>query len=150
MVLSRRARAFSVLWSSAVLAGAFVAGAAAGGGGACAEAVASDSTMTKTNFIGSCKGWTQIGPERLPRTCQLYLVEMDQPASTAPPLTLKTSPEMNPAISVQRKTMGPAISAGVATRPRGMVPRTAEEIFASASAPADMSVSTHPGATQFT
>src|SRR5882724_2551327 len=147
MALSRRARAFAVLWSSAVFA-ATADGTGEVGDGACAEAVASDSKMAKANLIGSCKLGRRLYASGClrddPGLC------LGQPASTAPPLTLKISPDMNPAISVQRKTMGPAISAGVPTRPRGIVPKTAAEIFASANAPADMSVSTQPGATLFT
>ena len=45
---------------------------------------------------------------------------------------------------------GAAISCGVPTRPSGIFPRTVDLTFASAKAGADMSVSTQPGATQFT
>src|SRR5271170_6442869 len=39
------------------------------------------------------------------------------PASTAPPFTLKISPEINPAKGVQRKSTGAAISSTSAGRP---------------------------------
>src|SRR5258708_27909505 len=104
MAFSRRARAFSVLWSSAVFATA-ADGAGEVGDGACAEAVASDSKKAKANFIGSCK----LGRRLDLSGC------LDQPASTAPPVTLKTSPQENPAISVEQKAIGAAVFAGAAT-----------------------------------
>ena len=44
------------------------------------------------------------------------------PTSTAPPFTLNTSPETNPAHGVHRNTIGPAISSGSAARPSGINP----------------------------
>src|SRR5207245_10065843 len=74
----------------------------------------------------------------------------DQPTSTAPPFTLKISPVMKPACSVQRKRTGAAISSGVAARPRGIVAYTFLLTTGSLSAGAAMSVATQPGATQLT
>src|SRR5439155_264200 len=71
---------------------------------------------------------------------------------TLPPFTFRISPVMCPARSEQRNTMGPAQSSGLATRPSGIVrsmsslPRPASLAYGVA----DISVSTHPGATQFT
>src|SRR3984957_4855755 len=72
------------------------------------------------------------------------------PTSTAPPFTLTTSPVIKPASGVHKNRIGPAISAGSATRPMGMVARARARVGGSAMAGADISVSTHPGATQFT
>src|SRR6266550_4788236 len=72
------------------------------------------------------------------------------PTRTAPPFTLNTSPVMNPACGVHRNRMGAAISSGVATLPSGMVLRIRPRVLASLRASADMSVFTHPGATQLT
>src|SRR6267143_215141 len=71
------------------------------------------------------------------------------PQSTEPPFTFRISPVMCRANGEQRNRIGPATSSAVATRPRGIV-------FSSFPRPpaaygfADISVSTHPGATQFT
>src|SRR5437667_118925 len=46
--------------------------------------------------------------------------------------------------------MGAAISSGLAARPRGMTEKMALLVFGLCSAVADMSVSTHPGATEIT
>src|SRR4029077_20331342 len=73
-----------------------------------------------------------------------------QPHKTAPPFTLMISPVMKLARSEATKRMGPAISSAVAARPRVI---TVEAIFWPAfvsSTGLDMSVSTQPGATQFT
>src|SRR5207245_4553342 len=76
----------------------------------------------------------------------------DHPQSTLPPFTLRISPVMCPARSEQRNTIGPAQSSGLAKRPSGIVrsmsslPRPASLAYGVA----DISVSTHPGATQFT
>src|SRR5205807_6016223 len=72
------------------------------------------------------------------------------PTSTAPPFTLKTSPVMKPACSVQRKRMGAAISSGLPTRPKGISRRISSPLRGSSRAGRDMSVSTQPGATEFT
>ena len=71
-----------------------------------------------------------------------------QPIRTAPPLTLKISPEMKPARGVHRKRMGPASSSTWAGRPRGMVDITFLDVSGSLRAAADISVATQPGATQ--
>src|SRR3954471_9814088 len=75
---------------------------------------------------------------------------MFQPHRTEPPLTLRISPLMCLAHSVQRKTMGQPISFGVATRPIGIASSTDLRRPGCANASAHISVSTHPGATQFT
>jgi hypothetical protein len=49
-----------------------------------------------------------------------------------------------------RKTMGPAMSSGVATRPTGIVLRIASRSALLEKTSFVMSVSTQPGATQFT
>src|SRR5260370_23401000 len=72
------------------------------------------------------------------------------PHKTEPPVTLMTSPVMKLARSEATNRMGPAISSGVAARPRGM---TVEAIFWPAldsRTALDMSVATQPGATEFT
>src|SRR5262249_37287029 len=73
-----------------------------------------------------------------------------QPTSTAPPLVFNTSPVINPACGVQRNNTAAAISSGLPARPRGIVAKTRLLISGSLSAGAAMSVSTQPGATQFT
>src|SRR6185437_14348611 len=70
------------------------------------------------------------------------------PTRTAPPLTLKISPETKPAHGVQRNTIGPAISSGSAARPSGMRFNAFLDAMGSERVPADMSVTTQPGATQ--
>src|SRR3989442_2841312 len=96
-----------------------------------------------------------LGGEQLTHLPDFHDVEADahdHPQSTLPPFTLRISPVMCPARSEQRNTMGPAQSSWLATRPSGIVrsmsslPRPA----ALAYGVADISVSTHPGATQFT
>src|SRR5579885_1259347 len=72
------------------------------------------------------------------------------PTRTAPPFTLTISPLIKPANGVQRNKIGPAISRGAATRPSGIVLRTFLLVTGSLNAGADISVATHPGATQFT
>src|SRR5260370_3092524 len=83
---------------------------------------------------------------------QDHRIREAQPHSTLPPFTLRISPVMCRASSLHRNTTGPAMSAALATRPSGIArsisPRLAPP--ASAYAPAAISVSTHPGATQFT
>src|ERR1700722_18362405 len=73
-----------------------------------------------------------------------------QPHSTAPPLTFSTSPVMNVDKSDATKSSGPAISSADATRPSGIVSTTSFIPDLVLSVLADMSVSTQPGATQFT
>jgi len=73
-----------------------------------------------------------------------------EPAITAPPFTLKTSPVMKLASGLQRKTMGAAISSGRAMRPSGIWPEIVCSIPGCETTGAVMSVPTHPGATQFT
>src|SRR6185437_11598928 len=70
------------------------------------------------------------------------------PTRTAPPLTLKISPEMKPAQGEQRNTIGPAISSGSAARPSGIRSSAFLDAIGSLRVPADISVRTHPGATQ--
>src|ERR1700744_1695246 len=70
------------------------------------------------------------------------------PTRTAPPLTFHISPEMKPAHGVQRNTIGPAISSGSAARPSGMRPSAFLDAIGSARVPADISVTTQPGAMQ--
>src|ERR1700733_5238951 len=72
----------------------------------------------------------------------------DQPARTAPPLTLRISPEMKPASGVQRNNIGPAISLTCPGRPRGMVERMVLERSGCLRTSEDISVATQPGATQ--
>jgi hypothetical protein len=50
----------------------------------------------------------------------------------------------------QRNTIGPAISSGVATLPRGIVLPIEAVAVSSANTSAVMSVTTQPGATEFT
>jgi len=57
---------------------------------------------------------------------------------------------MKPASGVHRKSMGPAISRGLPTRPSGMAAAIWGPSFGSPSVEADISVATHPGATQLT
>src|SRR5208337_4888978 len=90
------------------------------------------------------------GCPRFAVPCSLIPVPCFYPTSTAPPFTFSTSPEMNPASGVQRKTIGPAISRAVATRPSGIAVAIFSPVAGSASVAAVMSVATHPGATQFT
>src|SRR2546425_1150377 len=96
-----------------------------------------------------------LGGEQLTHLPDFHDVEADahdHPQSTLPPFTFRISPVMWPARSEQRNTMGPAQSSGLATRPSGIVrsmsslPRPASLAYGVA----DISVSTHPGATQFT
>src|SRR5213079_1881345 len=74
------------------------------------------------------------------------------PHNTLPPLTFSTSPVMCRARSQQRNTIGPATSSALATRPNGIVcslslfPAPVSRSYGCR----DISVSTHPGATQFT
>ena len=71
-----------------------------------------------------------------------------QPTSTAPPLTLKISPEMKPAKGVQRKRMGAAISSTWAGRPSGISDNSFLDVSGSLRTATDISVPTQPGATQ--
>src|SRR5690606_33364216 len=71
------------------------------------------------------------------------------PQSTLPPFTLRISPVMWRAIGVHRKTMGPATSSAVATRPSG-IPALAAARASVRRTEAERSVSTQPGATLFT
>src|SRR5260370_4001365 len=72
------------------------------------------------------------------------------PHSTAPPVTLSTSPVTKVARSDAQNRIGPAISARVPTRPSGIaeVANFAPALVASTGR--DMSVPTQPGATQLT
>src|SRR5579864_4284338 len=72
------------------------------------------------------------------------------PHRTEPPFTLITSPVTKVARSDTANRIGPAISSGVATRWSGIVAKTAFRPDFVSSAGLAMSVSTHPGATQFT
>src|ERR1700735_5278509 len=72
------------------------------------------------------------------------------PQRTEPPFTLITSPVMKVARSDAAKRMGPAISSAVATRFNAMGARADFIPAFLPSTEADMSVSTQPGATQFT
>src|SRR6267378_3078375 len=69
------------------------------------------------------------------------------PQSTDPPFTFRISPVMFRANREHRNTIGPAISSALPARPSGIVARSAGLAL---SVAADISVSTHPGATQFT
>src|ERR1700726_2836462 len=71
-----------------------------------------------------------------------------QPHRTEPPFTLRTSPVTKVARSEARKRIGPAISSGVAARPSGICACTSLAPAFVWSTGFDMSVSTHPGATQ--
>src|SRR5258706_1088566 len=73
-----------------------------------------------------------------------------QPHSTAPPFTLRTSPVIKVARSEARNRIGPAISSGVAARPSGICDCTSFAPAFVRSTGFDMSVSTHPAATQLT
>src|SRR5437870_506983 len=76
----------------------------------------------------------------------------DHPQSTLPPFTLRISPVMWRARSEQRNTIGPAMSSALPTRPNGIV-SSISRLPSPVSRPygcADISVSTHPGATPFT
>src|SRR2546426_11938268 len=75
-----------------------------------------------------------------------------QPHSTVPPLTFRTSPVMCRARSEHKNTIGPAISSGGATRPSGIVRSISRFPFPASRENGcwHISVSTHPGATQFT
>src|SRR5690606_6491302 len=72
-----------------------------------------------------------------------------QPQSTEPPLTFRISPVMCRARSEHRKTIGPATSSADAMRPSGM-PAAMRSRPPPANGTAHISVSTQPGATQFT
>src|SRR5262249_48128294 len=72
------------------------------------------------------------------------------PHRTEPPFTLRTSPVMWRARSDARKRIGPAMSSAVATRPMGIEPTIFANSRRSRKGAADISVSTHPGATQLT
>src|SRR5579885_3134428 len=72
------------------------------------------------------------------------------PTRTAPPFTLTISPLIKPANGVQRNKIGPAISRTDATRPNGIEAKIFSCVALSFNAGADISVATHPGATQFT
>src|SRR5271168_598227 len=74
----------------------------------------------------------------------------NQPQSTEPPFTLITSPVIKVARSEAAKRMGPAISSAVPTRLSGMGTRADFRPFFVRRTEADISVSTQPGATQFT
>src|SRR5256885_1347810 len=77
-------------------------------------------------------------------------VEKSYPHNTEPPFTLMTSPVMKLARPDAANKIGPAISSAVAGRPSGIA---AAAIFCPAfvsSTGFDMSVATHPGATEFT
>src|SRR5271154_786161 len=74
----------------------------------------------------------------------------NQPHSTEPPLTLITSPVIKVARSEAAKRMGPAISSAVPTRLSAMGRIADFRPFLVRRTEADMSVSTQPGATQFT
>src|SRR5665213_562296 len=82
------------------------------------------------------------------RTARIITPVRSYPAKTAPPLTLNTSPETNPAQGVQRKTIGPAISSGSAGRPSGIKSNAFLDVSGLESVPADIPVRTQPGATQ--
>src|SRR6266568_4496554 len=73
-----------------------------------------------------------------------------QPHKTEPPFTLMTSPVMKLAKSEATKRMGPAISSGVAARPRGITEVAILWPAFVSSTGLDMSVATQPGATQLT
>src|ERR1700730_9931465 len=73
-----------------------------------------------------------------------------QPHRTEPPFTLRTSPVIKVAKSQARNRIGPAISSGVAGRPSGIWVCTSFTPAFVWSTGFDMSVSTHPGATQLT
>src|ERR1700728_66297 len=72
------------------------------------------------------------------------------PQRTEPPLTLITSPVMKVARSDAAKRIGPAISSAVAGRFKAMGATAALISAFFRSTDADISVSTQPGATQFT
>src|SRR5258708_20464091 len=72
----------------------------------------------------------------------------DHPQSTLPPLTLRISPVTCRASAEHRNTIGPAMSSAEAMRPSGML----ADIFVRPSlaiGATTISVSTHPGATEF-
>src|SRR5580658_6910721 len=73
-----------------------------------------------------------------------------QPQSTEPPLTLITSPVIKVARSEAANRIGPAISSAVPTRFNGIGTRADFNPFLVRRTDADISVSTQPGATQFT
>src|ERR1035437_9581856 len=70
------------------------------------------------------------------------------PVRTAPPLTLKISPEMKPAKGVQRKRIGPAISVTWPGRPTGMVGLVRAATSGASKTEPVISVWVQPGATQ--
>src|ERR1700730_17303270 len=73
-----------------------------------------------------------------------------QQATTDPPFTLMTAPVMKLARSEARNRMGPAISSAVAARPSGMAAATIFWPGFELRTSLDMSVATHPGATELT
>src|ERR1051326_3034993 len=72
------------------------------------------------------------------------------PHKTEPPFTFRISPLICRPHSVQRNTMGQAMSSGVATRPTGIPSSIDFRNPGCENTSAHMSVSTHPGATEFT
>src|SRR5258706_15111670 len=72
------------------------------------------------------------------------------PQSTEPPFTLMISPVMKLARSEATKRIGPATSSAVAARPSGIAAATIFCPALESSTALDMSVATHPGATEFT
>src|ERR1700733_12811314 len=73
-----------------------------------------------------------------------------QPHKTDPPFTLMTSPVMKLARSEARNKMGPSISSAVAARPSGMAAATIFWPAFELRTSLDISVATHPGATELT
>ena len=65
--------------------------------------------------------------------------DFSYPASTAPPFTLKISPVMKPACGEHKNRMGPAISSGVPTRPKGIESKISLRMAGSFNAGATMS-----------
>src|SRR2546425_1683276 len=72
------------------------------------------------------------------------------PKKPAPPLTFRISPLICRAQSVHKKTIGHAISSGVATRPMGIESSIDFRKPGLEKTSAHISVSTQPGATEFT
>src|SRR5580704_16273034 len=99
--------------------------------------------LLRRRFGGYSKK-SEYQDDRYPKPAHVY------PQRTEPPFTLITSPVMKVARSDAAKRMGPAISSAVATRFNAIGARADFIPAFLCSTDADMSVSTQPGATQFT
>src|SRR5208282_1186136 len=106
--------------------------------------------LIRHHFIRILSGRPRRARRRPRQECRKEKYAPIHPHRIAPPFTLITSPVMKVARSEAAKRIGPAISSARAGRFSGIAALANFELFFERSTAADMSVSTHPGATQFT